>query len=272
MGINDLKKVQLGYYPTPIEKMDNLAKALGTGDLYIKRDDMTGPAFGGNKTRKLEYLIRDAIDKGCTAVITYGGPQTNHGRTTVGAAVKYGLKPILILSGKDTGYLSGNLTLDAIMGADIYLVEDPKNIQDVTAKVVKKYEEQGDKVYIIPGGGSNPIGAAGYVMAVKEIMDQLKEKDLKIDHLVCTVGSMGTIGGLIAGIKYFKAPFDVVAVPVSPSPKGTQERKTVEFTNKLSEELGLGIEVTLDDVKIAYEPKKLPKLPRPPLPLLTPVT
>ena len=128
MGINDLKKVQLGYYPTPIEKMDNLAKALGTGDLYIKRDDMTGPAFGGNKTRKLEYLIRDAIDKGCTAVITYGGPQTNHGRTTVGAAVKYGLKPILILSGKETGPKRDAVLLNA--GASLYIGGKADSLKD----------------------------------------------------------------------------------------------------------------------------------------------
>ncbi len=258
MGINDLKKVHLGYYPTPIEKMNNLEKVLGTGDLYIKRDDMTGPAFGGNKTRKLEYLIREALDQGCTAMITYGGPQTNHGRTAVGAAIKYGLKPILILSGEETGYLSGNLTLDAIMGTDIYLVKNPADIKDVTEKVIKKYEEQGDKVYVIPGGGSNPVGAAGYVMAVKEILDQIKETGIKIDHLVCTVGSMGTFGGLLAGIKYFKAPFAVVAVPVSPSPKGTQEAKVVEFTNNLSKVLDLGIEITLDDVKIAYGPEDRP--------------
>ena len=105
MSIENIRKVNLGYYPTPIEKLNKITEILGKGDLYIKRDDMTGPAFGGNKTRKLEYLIREAIDTGCTAVLTVGGTQTNHGRTTVGAAVKYGLKPILVLSGKDTGYL-----------------------------------------------------------------------------------------------------------------------------------------------------------------------
>ena len=125
MSFENLRKVKLGNYPTPLEKMENMTKLLGKGDLYIKRDDATGPAFGGNKTRKLEYLIREAIDTGCTAVLTVGGTQTNHGRTTVGAAVKYGLKPILVLSGKDTGYLSGNLTLDAMMGAYILLCNRP---------------------------------------------------------------------------------------------------------------------------------------------------
>ena len=258
MKIEEIKKVKLGYYPTPLEKMENLTKMLGKGDLYIKRDDMTGPAFGGNKTRKLEYLMQEALDTGCTAVITYGGPQTNHGRTTVGAAVKLGLKPILILSGKDTGYLSGNLTLDAIMGTDIYLVEDPKKIKEVTADVIKKYEAQGDKVYVIPGGGSNPLGALGYVMSVKEILDQIKEMGIKIDHVVTTVGSMGTYGGMLVGMKYFKAPFDVIAVPVSPQPKGEKEKDVVAFSNLISKTYDLGVEVTLDDVKIAYGPDDEP--------------
>ena len=187
MSFENLRKVKLGNYPTPLEKMENMTKLLGKGDLYIKRDDATGPAFGGSKTRKLEYLIREAIDTGCTAVLTVGGTQTNHGRTTVGAAVKYGLKPILVLSGKDTGYLSGNLTLDAMMGADIYFVTDPSKTPQVIEDVCKKYAEQGDKVYVIPGGGSNPVGAVGYIKSIEEILKQMEEQQIKIDHLVCTV-------------------------------------------------------------------------------------
>ena len=258
MGVEKLRKVKLGNYPTPLEKMDNMTKLLGKGDLYIKRDDTTGPAFGGNKTRKLEYLIREAIDTGCTAVLTVGGTQTNHGRTTVGAAVKYGLKPILVLSGKDTGYLSGNLNLDAMMGADIYFVSDPSKQKEVIADVCKKYEEQGDKVYVIPGGGSNPVGAVGYIMSVKEILDQMKEQDIKIDHLICTVGSMGTFGGMILGAKYFNAPFDVIAVPVSPAPKGDKEKRVAEFVNKVSETYDMGITITPEEVKIAYGPDDAP--------------
>lgn len=258
MSIENLKKVNLGHYPTPIEKMENITKMLGKGDLYIKRDDKTGPAFGGNKTRKLEYLLQEALDTGCTAVMTFGGTQTNHGRTTVGAAVKLGLKPILVLSGGDTGYLSGNLTLDALMGADIYFVKDPSKLQEVTNDVIKKYEEQGDKVYVVPVGGSNLLGAAGYIMSVKEILDQMKEENIKIDHIVCTVGSMGTFAGLILGAKYFNAPFDIIAVPVSPAPKGQKEKDVVKYANEVSEYHGLGVTITEDDVKIAYGPDDEP--------------
>lgn len=258
MSIENLKKVQLGHYPTPLEKMGNITKMLGKGDLYIKRDDTTGPAFGGNKTRKLEYLLQEALDTGCTAVMTFGGTQTNHGRTTVGAAVKLGLKPILVLSGGDTGYLSGNLTLDALMGADIYFVKDPAKTQEVAQQVIKKYEANGDKVYVVPTGGSNPLGAAGYIMSVKEILDQMKEQNIKIDHVVCTVGSMGTFAGMILGAKYFKAPFDIIAVPVSPAPKGEKEKDVVKFANEASEFHGLGVKVTEEDVKIAYGPDDVP--------------
>lgn len=258
MPIESLPKLSLGHYPTPFEPLDNLTRYLGKGKLYVKRDDMAGPAFGGNKTRKLEYLLREALDTGCTAVMTFGGTQTNHGRTTVGAAVKLGLKPILVLSGKDTGYLSGNLTLDAMMGADIYFVSEPDKIMDTAEKVIRKYEAAGDKVYVVPVGGSNPLGAAGYIMAVKEILSQMEEQHLAIDHLVCTVGSMGTYAGLLAGCKYFHAPFDVIAVPVSPSEKGEREKAVLEYAKQIADYHGLGVQFSPGDVKIAYGPEEEP--------------
>lgn len=258
MSVENLKKVSLGHYPTPIEKMENMTKLLGKGDLYIKRDDTTGPAFGGNKTRKLEYLMQEALDGGYTAVMTFGGTQTNHGRTTVGAAVKLGLKPILVLSGGDTGYLSGNLNLDAMMGADIYFVKDPAKTADVAADVIKKYEARGDKVYVVPVGGSNLLGAVGYIMSVKEILEQMKEQNLKIDHVFCTVGSMGTFAGMILGAKYFNAPFDIIAVPVSPAEKGVKEKDVVKYANEVSRYHNMGIEICEKDVKIAYGPDDLP--------------
>jgi len=258
MTVESVKKVKLGNYPTPLEKMENMTKLIGKGELFIKRDDATGPAFGGNKTRKLEYLIQEAIDTGCTAVLTVGGTQTNHGRTTVGAAVKYGLKPILALFGPDTGYLSGNLNLDAMMGADIYFLASGIAPEEGIAKIVAKYEEQGDKVYVIPAGGSNPVGAVGYIMSVKEILQQMEEQQIKIDHVVCTVGSMGTFAGMILGAKYFNAPFDIIAVPVSPAPKGEKEIDVANFANEVSKTYNMGIEIKPEDVKIAYGPDDEP--------------
>ena len=258
MKIENLQKVKLGNYPTPLEKMENMTRLMGKGELFIKRDDSTGPAFGRNKTRKLEYLMQEALDTGCTAVMTIGGTQTNHGRTTVGAAVKLGLKPILVLMGSDTGYLSGNLNLDAMMGADIYFVSNPAKLMEVMKDVTAKYEAQGDKVYNIPGGGSNPLGAVGYVMSVKEIMQQMEEQNLKIDHVVCTVGSMGTYGGMLLGAKYFNAPFDIIAVPVAPEDKEKKIADVVNFVNEASKAYDMGVEITAEDVKIAWGPEDAP--------------
>ncbi len=258
MTVESVKKVKLGHYPTPLEKMENMTKLLGKGELFIKRDDTTGPAFGGNKTRKLEYLLQEAIDTGCTAVMTFGGTQTNHGRTTVGAAVKLGMKPILVLGGADTGYLSGNLNLDAMMGADIYFVTDGEKMGETVADIIAKYEAQGDKVYQVPVGGSNTLGAVGYIMSVKEILQQMEEQQIKIDHVVCTVGSMGTFAGMILGAKYFNAPFDIIAVPVSPAPKGEKEIDVANFANEVSKAYNMGIEITPEDVKIAYGPDDEP--------------
>ncbi len=258
MSVEKIQKVTLGNYPTPLEEMKNLSNLLGKGKLYIKRDDVTGPAMGGNKTRKLEYLLKEALDGGYTAVMTFGGTQTNHGRTTVGAAVKLGLKPILVLGGSDTGYLSGNLTLDALMGADIYFNQNPEKMQDTVKEIVEKYEKQGDKVYMVPVGGSNTLGAVGYIMAIKEIVDQIKEENFKIDYLVASVGSMGTFAGLILGAKYFNAPFKVLGIPIAPAVKEEKIQSVVEYANKISDEYNMGIKITSDDVVINYGPEEMP--------------
>ena len=254
MKVEEMKKIHLGEYPTPLEKMEHLT-AKHTGgkfNLYIKRDDATGPAFGGNKTRKLEYVMKEALDQGYTAMLTYGGPQTNHGRTTVAAAIKCGMKPILILGGKAPEYLSGNLTLDAMMGTDIVFTDDFAKARD---EVIARYEAQGDKVYDLPVGGTGLTGVVGYIMAVKEIMDQCEKMDIHPKHLVCTVGSLGTFGGLNVGVRYFHAPFDIIGVPVSP---GTKKEPAAEFINQVAEFYEMDFRVTPEDINIQYGPDDAP--------------
>lgn len=258
MKLEALKKMNLGNYPTPLTELKNLSKQLGKGTVYIKRDDTTGPAFGGNKTRKLEYLMQEAVDTGCTAVLTIGGTQTNHGRTTVGAAVQAGMKPILMLMGSETGYLSGNLTLDALMGADIYFVSNPETMDQAIAQVVAKYEAQGDKVYQIPIGGSNVLGAVGYIMAAKELVAQIKEQDIRVDKVVCAVGSMGTFAGLVLGAKYYGADFSVIAIPVMPQPKGEFESNTFHYAQEVNDAYDLGLSLCLEDFQVAYGPEDKP--------------
>lgn len=176
MRVEFMRRAEVGYVNTPLEYMNNLTAKMGKGKLYIKRDDLSGLALGGNKTRKLDYLVRHALDNGYTALLTYGGVQTNHGRLTVAAAVKYGLKPILILDGEKPEAMSGNLVLDSLMGADIYFVPgDAQRVRDCADEVIKKYEAQGDKVLDIPMGGSSMLGATGYIAMIPELMRQMQE-------------------------------------------------------------------------------------------------
>lgn len=157
MKLTELERIHVGYLDTPLEYMPNLTKELGKGKLYVKRDDMTGLAFGGNKARKLDYLVKDALDHGYNALMTFGGVQTNHGRMTVAAAVRYNMKPILVLTGPKPDYCSGNLILDRMMGADVHFIDttayadlpEPEKSEKTAAflaqeteKIVAEYEKQ----------------------------------------------------------------------------------------------------------------------------------
>ena len=210
MKPEEVKKIPLGLFPTPLQRMSNLERELGCGPLYIKRDDLSDLGLGGNKIRKLEYLVADAIQQGCNTLLTYGGPQTNHGRLTVAAAVRNGMKSILILHGAKPDYLSGNLVLDKMMGADLYFTEgDGEEQKALAQKVMAEYGARGDKVYEIPVGGSNVLGALGYLMMIPELMKQLDEMGASAKYLVTGSGSLGTFCGLWAGAKYFRAGFEV---------------------------------------------------------------
>lgn len=263
MKLTELERIHVGYLDTPLEYMPNLTKELGKGKLYVKRDDMTGLAFGGNKARKLDYLVKDALDHGYNALMTFGGVQTNHGRMTVAAAVRYNMKPILVLTGPKPDYCSGNLILDRMMGADVHFIDttayadlpEPEKSEKTAAflaqeteKIVAEYEKQGIHPYNVPVGGSSLVGAAGYINAIPEIMKQMKEQGIEARYLVCGYGSMGTFGGLLAGAKYFKAPFEVIGIPVSPAYRSPEQ--VAEFIDKLSAEYELGIHVTPEEVRI----------------------
>ncbi len=256
MKIEDMPKISLGEYPTPLQKLEHLTARHGKhATLYIKRDDATGPALGGNKTRKLEYVMAEAMNQGCTAMLTTGGPQTNHGRTTVAAAIHCGMKPILVLGGHKPDYLSGNLTLDAMMGTDIVFSED---VPAAIEKTIARYEAQGDKVYNLRVGGSSMTGVCGYVMAVKEIMEQCEAMHIQPKYLVCAVGSLGTYGGLNAGVRYFHAPFKIMGVPVSPQPMEERKKNAADFINQISETYEMGFTVKPEELLINNGPEDNP--------------
>lgn len=300
MKIESLPSVPAGYLNTPLEPMPRLAAALGltagntaTAEsasdlpgrpslaaapdspnaggvaapcgLYIKRDDLTGLALGGNKARKLNYIVRYALDNGYTALMTFGGVQTNHGRLTVAAAIRYGLKPILVLKGKKPDELSGNLLLDRLMGADIYFVDTTaadalppdeqaaakqRYLDECAAQIIAAYEAHGDKVLSVPVGGQTVIGSAGYIQAVPEIMAQMKAQNIQAKHLVVGYGSTGTFAGLWAGAKYYHAPFEVIGIPIEPDFRPVEE--TVDFINELSEYFEMGFTCRKEDLHLEF--------------------
>lgn len=193
-------RVPLGYFPTPIDDLPRLSRALGGPRILVKRDDLTGLATGGNKTRKLEYLIADALAQGATTVITTGAPQSNHARQTAAAAARYGLKCLLVLGSMAPPVITGNLLIDDLVGARIRWAGD-RDRYAMMEEVAGEERAAGRKPYIIPLGGSNAIGASAYVQAMDELVRQTLEQDLRIDHIVLASGSGGTQSGMVVGAR-----------------------------------------------------------------------
>jgi len=205
---------------TPIEFLPRFTEALGGPNVYIKRDDLLGLTSGGNKTRKLEFLVADALAQGADTLITCGAVQSNHCRLTLAAAVKEGLKCRLVLEERVQGSYdkeaSGNNFLFQLLGVEqIEVVPGGSDMMGAMQKVVEALDKEGRKGYIIPGGGSNPIGASGYVACAQEIQDQLFENGLAIDRLCVASGSAGTHAGLVTGFVGCNINIPIVGVGVS---------------------------------------------------------
>jgi L-cysteate sulfo-lyase len=222
--------------------MLNLSSELGGPALWVKRDDCTGLSTGGNKTRKLEYLLADAIDKGADTVITQGAVQSNHARQTAALCAKLKLTCHILLEDrtgfKDEAYrLNGNVLLDRLHGATISSRPAGANMQAEMEAFAETLKAAGKKPYVIPGGGSNPLGALGYVNAALEITYQLNEMGLKATHLVLPTGSAGTHAGLIAGLKILNSPLKVIGFGVR-APKEKQEQMVFDLACKTAAMLG----------------------------------
>lgn len=203
MLTESLPRVSLAHLPTPLEEMPRLCKALGGGPrLLVKRDDQTGLATGGNKTRKLEFLVAEALAQEADTLVTAGGPQSNHCRQTAAAAAKMGLRCVLVLSGDPPprSQWNGNLFLDDLLGAEMRWAGDHDR-DAVLAEVAEVLRAAGARPYLIPVGGSVPAGAAGYVAAVEELAGQLAERGECVDRIVFASGSAGTHAGVLVGAK-----------------------------------------------------------------------
>jgi D-cysteine desulfhydrase family pyridoxal phosphate-dependent enzyme len=203
MLTDHLPRVSLAHLPTPIEELSRLRQVLGNGPrLLIKRDDQTGLATGGNKTRKLEFVVAEALAQGADTLVTAGGPQSNHCRQTAAAAARLGLRCVLVLSGPPIPQAEwqGNLLLDALLAAEIRW-SGGRSREAVLAETAAALQAEGARPYVIPVGASMPVGAVGYVAAVEELAGQLAASGLKLDRMVFTSGSAGTHAGLVVGVK-----------------------------------------------------------------------
>lgn len=199
--MKNIKRLNLANLPTKIEKLNRLSDELGK-NIYIKIDDQTGTEVSGNKVRKLEFSVAEALEKGCDYLITCGGIQSNHCRATAAVAAKLGIGAYLVLRGDEDIQIEGNLFLDKILGADIKFItaeEYRNNRAEIMNDIKKNLGDEGHDAYIIPEGASNGIGSLGYINAMEEILKQEKELEVKFDAIVSTVGSGGTYSGLYYG-------------------------------------------------------------------------
>ena len=243
MHLARFPRVRLFPTPTPLEKMENLTRHLGGPQIWIKRDDCTVVATGGNKVRKLEFLAGDAQARGADHLITQGAVQSNHVRQTIAVANRLGMKCSVLLEHRvetnDPNYLgSGNVLLDKLMGASI---EYRQSGLDMNAEAERKGEElraAGGKPYVIPGGGSNRVGALGYVSCAQELMQQADEMGLKIDRVVHATGSAGTQAGLVVGLIGINAGVRVLGIGVR-APKDRQEANVHKLAQEVAEYVGV---------------------------------
>lgn len=221
--------IKLAQLPTPIEKLSRLTASLEGPEIYIKRDDYTGIAETGNKVRKLEFILAEAQRLKCSHLITCGGYQSNHARTTAVLAARLGLRCHLVLRNGMSTAMEGNLFLSRLVGAEIQQVTPAEYMQvnEIMQGVALDIKSKGGKAYVIPEGGSNEFGVLGYVKAAEEIATQLKELQLKLHHIVVPVGSGGTYAGLLLGKYLFDLPVAVHGINVCDN--------EAYFTNKISQ-------------------------------------
>ena len=243
MKLSKFPRLRITHAPTPLEPMQRLSMLLGGPTLWIKRDDCTGLATGGNKTRKLEYLMADALAQRADTVITQGATQSNHARQTAAIACKLGLACHIILEDR-TGYTSddykrsGNVFLDHLFGAQVSEVPGGSAMDAAMAQLADRLRADGKRPYIIPGGGSNPIGALGYVTCALELIDQANNLGLDIDHLVHATGSAGTQAGLVAGLEGARSGIPVLGIGVRAA-RQPQEERVFALAQQTAELLGV---------------------------------
>ncbi len=255
MHLARFPRLSLGQFPTPIEALPNLSRFLGGPTIYIKRDDNTGLASGGNKTRKLEFLLADAQQQGADVVITQGATQSNHVRQTIAGAAKIGLKTQVLLERRVERFgedyqRSGNVLLDNLLGGVVVEhLPAGSDMQQAMEQLADRLRANGQRPYVIPGGGSNPIGALGYVACAQELLYQSSQQRLRIDHVVHATGSTGTQAGLLAGLEASNSGIPVLGISVR-APRAKQEENVYALAARTWQLLGARGELPRDRVVV----------------------
>ena len=252
MHLSRFPRVRLAHLPTPLELMPRLSALLGGPEIWIKRDDCTGLSTGGNKTRKLEFLMAEAMAQGADIVLTQGATQSNHARQTAAAAAKLGMDCHILLEDR-TGYnepnyrLNGNVLLDVLHGASLEHRGSGLDMNAEMMAVAENFRAKGRNPYAIVGGGSNPTGALGYANCALELLGQMVDGGISFDHMVTATGSAGTHAGLIVGLKALNAQLPLLGIGVR-APKDTQEANVFKLAQATEEKLGVQGAVSRDDV------------------------
>ena len=239
----NISRLNFAHLPTPIETLSHLSEALKGPRLLIKRDDQTGLAFGGNKTRKLEFLVAEACEQGAKTLVSGGSLQSNHCRQTAAAAARFGFKCILVLTGEKPEQPSANLLLDHLFGAQVVYVAERKERDRILQETFDRAAKEGLKPYLVPYGGSNETGALGYAFAMKELVEQ----NCHADWIVFATSSGGTHAGLLLGQRMFGYKGKLLGISVDESEEWLKEQVS-GLASLASEKLGQRIEFTRENV------------------------
>ena len=253
MKIESLARFSLAQLPTPIEELKSLSRELGGPELLIKRDDQTGLALGGNKTRKLEFLVGQALEQGADTLVTAGAAQSNHCRQTAAAAAKAGLRCELLLNGTKPEVPNGNLLLDELLGAHIHWIQPAERAAKLR-ELPDQLRKGGRKPYVIPVGGSNGVGATGYVLAMIELVEQLDRINRRVDHVVFASSSGGTQGGFVVGVKVtgFAGKLHGVSIDKGDRDAAPYEDELADIANETAQYIGFDAQCSARDFNVDY--------------------
>jgi D-cysteine desulfhydrase family pyridoxal phosphate-dependent enzyme len=238
--IDDMPRVRINVLPTPLVELKRLGKLLGGPRILMKRDDLTGVALGGNKTRKLEFLLGEALHLGCDAVITGGAAQSNHCRQTSAAAAAVGLECHLALGGEPPPVPTGNLLLDHLFGAVVHWCGTFTKGERIP-EIAEELRSRGRKPYMIPFGGSNAVGALGFVAAMGELAEQLTAASERVDHVIVPSSSGGTHAGMTVGLDLYGLAANIIGVGIDRGEPGTPsyESELATLANQIAKLIGL---------------------------------